>query len=631
MKKRTIRYYCIHCRKWIVTWTIFILILSLISLSAGSGNGTENHENTETGSSSKAVTDKDVQSGEDAEEGLKAKEEIEGSTDSQETDSEIYKGNSKAPSSTDDQESSGEIQKTVSDSEEITDNREYSEEIADNRENTEKDLSTEEGTEKDTGSQESLEEGKEIKTDTKKEADNQENTEKNSEIKEVESGSIDGQKSSEDNSVTKTETEQDTVDPKSDEENSEVKAGAKDDVSGQVSTEENKEVRTGVKDDISSQESTEENLETEIKPEKVADDQENSKKSQEAGIVESCNTDDQESSCKSTPQEEETKEYPKSKGNSEANLKLKTCADNEKDSSGCSGTKTEMRSGSCDISKNLKVVEVETEGAAISGESNQISDDLESQINIGENTWSYITESNESKHDESEESSWYNLQYILSHAGTLRSFYTTHESVKINYKGSEALKGQKVDIYLIKTRNSSFSEEDVKNIMDGSTISFEDIFSQHPEFYIQVPGTLNGGGDLSPMTLGPLPEGNYWIFVTLAENETKEPEPEKQILLAHYIKVLEYEMRAEAPHTLKEGENFEVNLIMKNAPAQRNYTCCAVLMKEDASRTNTNISSDANGTETISGTFVQGLRHYTLLCKIMSDYGLVFTIFMRRL
>ena len=119
----------------------------------------------------------------------------------------------------------------------------------------------------------------------------------------------------------------------------------------------------------------------------------------------------------------------------------------------------------------------------------------------------------------SEGSSWNNLKFILSYPFTLRSFYTTHESVKINYKGSETLKEQKVDIYLVKARSSNLSAEAVKNVTDSNTIHFEDIFNENTEYYIQIPATLNEYGDLSSLTLGPFPEGSYWVLVTLAGNE----------------------------------------------------------------------------------------------------------------
>ncbi|HII79383.1 MAG TPA: TIGR04279 domain-containing protein [Methanosarcina sp.] len=608
MKKGTIRHNWRHCRKWIATWTVLILILSLISLSAGSGNDTESHENAGTDPDSKIITDKDMQSGEESTgENLESKENLDTDKDNQEPDSETLEERAKESNSTDNQETSEKIQKTESDAE------------------------------KDTGSQESLEESTGTKTETKQDTGDQENLEKSSGTKEVESGSTDNKKGSEENLETKTETEQDTDNQEIIEKNPEVQTGEKNDISNQESTEENSESKIkgekstenqknaekGMEDkteeinDNDYKENAGKSIETGVKTEKDADNQEKPEKKQDTGKVERCSTDKQE--------------------NSESNLKLKTCPDNKKDSSGNPEKKTEMKTGSCDGSKNLKIekVKTETKEEACSGtknsrseglepetrkeacnkENNLKSDDLGAQIKIEGTNFSYIPENKELKPEiKSGKSSWNKLKFILSYPSSLRSFYTTKESVKINYKGSEDLKGQKVDIYLVKTCSTSISEEAVKNITDG-TISFEDIFINNPEFYIQIPETLNEGGDLSPMTLGPLPEGSYWVVVTLAEKETKASEPEKTILLAHYFKVFEYELKAAAPRALEEGENLEVDMSLKNAPAQKNYTYWAVLIREDACGTSTDIGSNTSGIKTISGTLLQGLR-------LIEDFGL---------
>ncbi|WP_292382045.1 TIGR04279 domain-containing protein, partial [Methanosarcina sp. UBA289] len=180
-----------------------------------------------------------------------------------------------------------------------------------------------------------------------------------------------------------------------------------------------------------------------------------------------------------------------------------------------------------------------------------------------------------------EKNSWNNLNFILSYPYSIRSFYTVNESLKLNYNGPEAFGQQNVDIYLVKERNSNVPEKEISSNMNGSMISFEDIFN-NTESYIQIPATLNKDGDLTPLTLGPLQAGNYWIIIILAGNETENPESEKEILLANYFEVLEYEMEAGAPYTLTEGEDLEVNLNLKNAPAQKNYTYWAVLIKDDA-------------------------------------------------
>ncbi|MDD3246266.1 MAG: TIGR04279 domain-containing protein [Methanosarcina sp.] len=182
----------------------------------------------------------------------------------------------------------------------------------------------------------------------------------------------------------------------------------------------------------------------------------------------------------------------------------------------------------------------------------------------------------------SEGSSWNNLKLIQSYPYSLRSFYTVNESVKIIYRGPETLGQQKIDIYLVKEKSSNFPENAISNGINESTIPLEDVFNNNTESYIQIPATLNKYGDLSPLTVGPLPAGSYWVLITLAGNETKKPESEKEILLANYFEVLKYELVAGVPYTLEEGESFEVNLNLKNAPALKNYTYWAVLIREDA-------------------------------------------------
>ncbi|MDI9394172.1 MAG: TIGR04279 domain-containing protein [Euryarchaeota archaeon] len=632
MKKGTIWHNWRHCRKWIATWTVLILILSFISLSAGSGNETENHENAGTDPNSKVVSDKDIQSGESTEENLESKEKLETDKDKQKTDTDKQKDNTetreeraKQSNSTDDQESLKEIMEIKTETKKDTGNQENLEKSSEIKE-TESD-----NTDKQKGSE--IESG----TKTKEEIDfeTKTNVEIDFETKTKEEIDFETKTKEEVDSETKTETEKDSDIQEIIEKNSEVQTGAKGNVSSQRSAEKKPETKKEASDSNDYKGSAEKNLDTGIK--KVTDNQKNPEKNQETGKVERSSTDNQASACKAPAQKEKAEEKSETQENLEAKLKQKTCVDKEKDNSENPGKKTEMKTGSCDELKNLKIGEVKTEtkekacrgtknlkGEELKPESkieafskgnNLKSDVVGAQIKIEGTNWSDIPENKELKPEiKSGKSSWNKLKFILSYPRSLRSFYITSESVKIIYKGSESLKGQKVDVYLVKTHSSSFSERTVKNITDG-TISFEDIFSNNPEFYIQIPETLNKGGDLSPMTLGPLPEGSYWVVVTLAEKETKASEPEKTILLAHYFKVFEYEMKAASPRELEEGENLEVDISLKNAPAQKNYTYWAVLIREDACGTSTYIGSNTNGIKTISGTLLQGLR-------LIEDFGL---------
>ena len=266
-------------------------------------------------------------------------------------------------------------------------------------------------------------------------------------------------------------------------------------------------------------------------------------------------------------------------------------------------TKNESKAQVCNGTKNLKVAAVETKPKV---ETCNITKDLESkklkpEVKIKTCSWIKCLKSQDVKPEvkvcnwtdgkenevtvtriEPEVNSWNNLKFILSYPYSLSSFYTVNESVKIGYKGSDALGQQNVYIYLIKERESTSSEETVLNTVNGSKVRLGDLLNNNTESYIQIPAVLNEGGDLSPLTLGPLPSGNYWVLITLAGNETENSEPEKEALLANYFEVLEYEMEANAPYTLEEGENIEVNLNLKNAPVEKGYTYWAMLIREDA-------------------------------------------------
>ncbi len=480
---------------------------------------------------------------------------------------------------------------------------------------SESNVVTNENVQSEENTMDDLELKEDLGNSTDSQVTNDENLE--NESKEVIGNSIDNQETDVDNLKRITNELNSTDNQESHEKIQNTGADSEEGTDNQESADEELKTETSMEKGTEGQASLEESTGIESETEQDTGNKEYPEKNQGTGKVVNCSEDNPESACKTQPQNEKTEENP------------------------CS--ESEMETGLCNGSKNVEIVEVETElerevcngitnsmsgelepetnTETCSGENNPKNDDLEAQTNIEETNWSNISESKDLGSEiYSGKSSWNNLQFILSYPSTLRSFYTTHESVKITYKGSEALKDQKVDIYLVKTRSSSLSKETVENIMDSSTISFEDI-CKNPEFYIQVPETLSEDGDLSPVTLGPLPEGSYWVVVTLAENETKSSEPEKTILLEHYFKVLEYEMEAEAPNTLEEGENLEVNLRMKNAPSQKNYTYCAVLMREDACRTNMNVSSNVSSTKSMSGTFVQGLSLIEYFGFNSTDYG----------
>jgi len=181
-----------------------------------------------------------------------------------------------------------------------------------------------------------------------------------------------------------------------------------------------------------------------------------------------------------------------------------------------------------------------------------------------------------------EKNSWNNIKYILSYSYPLRSFYTTKDNVNISYNGPEALGQQNVYIYLIKEYSPSSPETEISYGMNDSTISLEDVLNNDTEAYVKIPATLNKEGDLTPLTLDPLQAGHYWVLITPAGNDAEKTGSEKGILLAKYFEVLKYQMEDRSPYALQEGKNLEVNLDLKNAPAEKNYTYWAVLIKDGA-------------------------------------------------
>jgi methanogen extracellular protein (TIGR04279 family) len=211
------------------------------------------------------------------------------------------------------------------------------------------------------------------------------------------------------------------------------------------------------------------------------------------------------------------------------------------------------------------------------------------ELQSSENISSEITSSE--KQSSNEENSWNNLKFILSYPYSLRSFYTVNDSIRIIYKGPKNLGQQRVNIYLVKERNSSCPENYTLSNMNGSTISLDDVLNNSDiDSYVQIPATLNENGDLSPLTLGSLPAGNYWVIISLAGNETGKPELEKDTLFAKYFEVLKYEMEVETPDTV-EGENFEVNMSLKNASLQNNYIYWTLLINENAYKTDESTNS----------------------------------------
>lgn len=511
---------------------------------------------------------------------------------------------------------------------------------------------------------EGSDEGSGVETGAKPLTDNHDSIGKNPDtVKEAEK-SAEHQDSTEKNPEAQIRANDDTSSQKNIKTNPDTGMDAEKSSGDQASVRESQETQTGANSGKDS-EYAKENPEIDTATEKSTDNQEQPEKKHEILKVEDRSPDNPEDTCTNPVQKDETKEDSESLENQGVNPKRETTSSSEKYDSGRPGKNIEMKTGLCEGSKNPKAdgakIEPGVEGCiglkslrsgesesgtaikacngqkkpetaikACNGQRKPENENLESRIKIGGINWTYVPETLELKPEikpelwssfpserlwteglksgiNPEKNGWKNLRFILAYPSSPRWFYTTRESVKINYNGSEALRGQKVDVYLVKTNSPGISEDTAKNVTDSSTIRFEDILNKNTEFYVQVPATLNRGGDLSSLTLGPLPEGSYWVAVTLTGNKIKIPEPEKKILQANYFEVLEYEMDTDAPHTLEEGHNFEVNLSLRNAPARENETYWAVLIKEEACGTGKNTDSGSSSTKTAAWTLANGL------------------------
>ena len=586
MKKKTGLYDGVCGRKrrltWI-TWIVLILIFSIISISAmGAENNTESevsdkasperntYAGNDTGSQESIKAGNETEAKESAEEKLDQKTEESNNTESYENINNQFDPGTEVENETENPESEDGNPKQKT--EEDKDLADLKDKVEEKREKQEKQEKQEKYNETD--NQKSKGSDQNSKEEIGNETEVKENTGENSDQKTEESNNTESYENINNQLDPDTEVENGTENPESEDGNPKQKteedkdsADLKDKVEEKQEKQEKQEKynETDSQENITKDQNTEKYNETESK-EHTVEKPEQKKPEQ-----------------KKPEQKKETNpntENLKSKG---FNLKLKVKAENKTDIQKNIGTKTELKTKSCDCTKNQKKAGIETEQKV------KVCNLTKSLENAGVKpeeirvcNWTHNPE-NDSVIPEikTEKNSWNNLKFILSYPYPLRSFYTVNESVKISYKGPEALGQQNVDIYLVKVQSSSFPENIISNGMSESAIRFEDILN-NTESYIQIPAVLNKGGDLSPLTLGPLSAGSYWVLITLEGNEMEKSESEKEILLANYFEVLEYTMEARTPYTVKEGENLDVRLNLKNAPAQKSYTYWAVLIREGA-------------------------------------------------
>jgi methanogen extracellular protein (TIGR04279 family) len=117
--------------------------------------------------------------------------------------------------------------------------------------------------------------------------------------------------------------------------------------------------------------------------------------------------------------------------------------------------------------------------------------------------------------------------------------------------------------------------------------------------YTKTCATLDKCGDLSkPLTFDSLEPGSYGIIITLADG--KESNVTK-VLSATCFEVVDYELKTKAANNIKEGDNLDVKMSLKDAP-DGEFTYGALLINEEAYKAE--IKVDSNGTMNGTDVFV---------------------------
>ncbi len=216
-----------------------------------------------------------------------------------------------------------------------------------------------------------------------------------------------------------------------------------------------------------------------------------------------------------------------------------------------------------------------------------------------------------------------NTELAFTYPYSTHPFYTEDQSVIMSFNGSSDFKKQDVEIYLIKGFDVRSTGEILIDLVDNETMSLEDAFNKGTNFSTPISTTLDKNGDLAEsLTFDSLEPGCYGILITLADDKDKEDKfekgkkPEKGektekekkskmkkvILSATCFEVLDYELKMDAADTFEKGGDLEVNLSLKGAPAEGNFTYGAALIKKEAYRADINLS--ANGTKIGTDVFI---------------------------
>ncbi|MGB9928968.1 MAG: TIGR04279 domain-containing protein, partial [Methanosarcina sp.] len=170
--------------------------------------------------------------------------------------------------------------------------------------------------------------------------------------------------------------------------------------------------------------------------------------------------------------------------------------------------------------------------------------------------------------------------------------YLPGENVKMSFFGQSALKEQPVEIYLLNANT-----EPARKLLDAyrakETQNLSKLFHDSMDGnYQKYQANLDRKGNLE-YDLGPLDAGQYGILMLKHEEDGCIT-----IVSGTGFIVSEYELSISSPEAIKEGEDLDITLGLKNAPQGLDCTYAALLIKDDAYRVDVNLDSDGtkNGT-----------------------------------
>jgi methanogen extracellular protein (TIGR04279 family) len=219
-----------------------------------------------------------------------------------------------------------------------------------------------------------------------------------------------------------------------------------------------------------------------------------------------------------------------------------------------------------------------------------------------------------------------NTKIVYTYPYSTHPFYTEDQQVTMGFNGSSNFKKQDVDIYLVKSFNVSCVKKVLKDVMDNKAMNVEDALGNCTS-YTKVSATLDKNGDLvEPINFGCLKPGSYGIVMTLADKEDNNKKSEKvdesKVLSATAFEVVNYNLETDVADTLKEGDNLDVDMCLKDAPAEKDVTYGAILIKKEAYKADINLST--NGTMAGTDLFINNVG-------IFSDLGVNSTNFKSKL